>query len=178
MMPLRKYAITAGAAFILGLLLGLFGPRLYEAKTRPLPDAAQGVAVHDVHTEVPVKALDKTELKKRNLIPHSALRNPQSEVLAASTVKDSSGTRNIAAALDVKTGYTQLVQQRPFAEWMHTNALGIGVGYGKEGVRKEIFYRHKFARLWEFYPAFGAAIGKNETAGTDWLLRLDLTYEW
>ena len=180
-LPLPYSLKTHVGVFIAGLIFGaLLGLYLSHAggKSKPLASIDSEIAKHDVKTEAPVKALDKPALQKRGVIAKDITQDEKKEVLATGTIKDSSGTRNIAAALDVKTGETKLVQNRPFAEWMHSNALGIGIGYGSQGLRKEVFYRHKFARLWELYPQFGAAIGRNETDRSDWLLRIDLTYEW
>jgi hypothetical protein len=178
-LSLKSHAIVGFVCFFIGAALGFFGPSCADRKTAGiLPSIDSQVAQHEVKTEAPVLGLDKQELRRRSVISRKIVDNKTAEVLATGQVRDSSGSRTVAAVLDTKTGDTRLFQKRPFSEWMHSNTLGLGVGYGSEGLRKEFFYRHKFARLWEFYPAFGAAIGRNETDRTDWLLRIDLTYEW
>lgn len=175
----KTYTIIGFICFVLGAVLGFFGPSCADRKAaKVLPSVDSQIATHEVKPEVPIRALDKAELKRRSLIDGHVVASVQKEVLATGQVRDSSGSRTVSAVLDTKTGGTQLLSKRPLMEWMHANALGLGVGYGSEGLRKEVFYRHKFARLWELYPAFGAAIGRNETDRTDWLLRLDIAYEW
>ncbi len=149
----KIYLITALVFFVLGLVLGLSLSRCSGPESpKAVSSVDSQVAKHDVTTIAPIKALDKAELAKRGIIPKSAIRNPQSEVLATATVKDIGGTRHIAEVLDTKTGESILVDRRPLAELMHSNEFGAGFTAGSLGAGYGLDYRKTFARIWKFYP--------------------------
>ena len=149
---LKGYALVGVICFFVGAVLGFFGPSCADRKTTGiLPSIDSQVAVHDVKTEVPVKALDKQELKRRSAISRAVADNKDAEVMATGHILDSSGSRTVAAVLDTKTGDTQLIQKRPLAEWMHRWEAGLGYGLVDGNIAKGAQARYNFGRIWEAY---------------------------
>ncbi len=172
--------IAEGLGFLaLGFFLGLAVPHCGEKKIAPMTSIDSQVPKHDVQTKAPIKALDKAELKKRlTVISDKDAKDTDKEVLATGTLKDDSGTTNVGAVLDVKSGETQLVDHRPFAEWMNANEAGVGYGYGTGGVEKAVMYEHTFVRIWDLYGSVEARITDPEKESTRWGVMLWLKYRW
>ena len=176
---LKVYAAIGFVCFCLGLVLGFFAPSCAARKDgKPLSSIDSQVQTHEVVVEAPIKALDKQELRRRSSISKSVADNKTAEVLATGKVSDASGTRTVAAVLDTKTGGTTLIAKRPFAEWMSRNRIGLGYGFGTDGLERSARYDHTFGRLWELYGAAQVQATDSEDAGSSWRVMLWLDYQF
>ncbi len=146
----RTTAFSTG--FLIALLLA-FGLWYWQgsAPGKPLPNAAEGVATHDAKLQVPAKAYDKGQLQDRGVISKKTARDPGKEVTAAATIKDDSGTRHVAAELDVKTGVTTLTEKRPFMETMSRWEAGVGYGLYEGDTAQGAQVRWTFGRARMLY---------------------------
>jgi hypothetical protein len=163
----------------IGFILGLALPHIGEKKSiKAMTSVDATVPVHEVTTAAPIKALDKKELTHREIIDAPAVASVQKEILATATVKDDSGTRHVAAALDTETGLTQIVDRRPLAEWMGRNEIGLGYGIGDGGMDKAIMYERTFMRVQEFYGSIEARITDPEKDRTRWSAMFWLKYHF
>lgn len=146
----RLHTFIAGFLLALLLALGVWCCQS-NAPGKPLSNAAEGVSMHDAKLQVPVKAYDKGQLKDRGVISKKTVRDPGKEVTAAATIKDDSGTRHVAAELDVKTGVTQLVEKRPFMETMSRWEAGVGCGLYEGDTAQGAQVRWTFGRAGMLY---------------------------
>ncbi len=175
----KIYAITALACFAVGFLSGIFLPHCNGKKTAPLASVDSRVAKHEVKEHSPLKGLDKEDLKKRfRAISSGIAKDANKEVLATARIEDASGSRTIAAVLDTKTGETQQVEKRPFAELMKSQELAIGWGLMKNGEwARAAKYDVTFARIGPVYGAISAEIFSRPKA-TDWQVMAWASVRW
>jgi len=149
MTTLQKYLAVALISFFLGLC-AMYAV-VHRGKDKPMPTGDADVPRHDVEMAAPVKALDKTVLEQRGAISGDTARSRDKEVLATGQVKSSDGKKTVAAVLDVKTGDTQLMENRAFSEWMARQEVGIGYGLVDGDFARAAQYRLTFVRAWRFY---------------------------
>ena len=173
---LKLYVVVA--IIIAAAMAGSFyaGRWQRENKGKPLPTADADIPKHDVTTKEPVKALDKKELANRDVIPHSALDTPHSEILATGKIEDDSGLLYVGAELNTDTGETRLIQNRPTAEFMRRNAFGLAIEANPHGIVKEAYCTRTVARLWDAY-AFGTLGGRQREDNTNELF-VRVNAEW
>lgn len=173
----KKYLIIGLSCFAAGFLLGLALPHFGEKKAKPMASVDSEILKHEVLNTAPVQALDKAELKKRSIISSETAKAPDKEVLATATIKDDSGTRHVAAELDTKTGDTVLTAERPLAEWMSKDELGLGYGLANGDLAPAAFYEHTFVRAGPLYGAVRTEIFKRPSQ-TDWNAMAWISYRW
>ena len=136
------------------------------------------VSKETVTSEAPLQALNKQQLQKQGKISKGTEQNKNSAVLATGTVSDDSGTLYVGAELDMDTGETRIIQNRPAAETMSRNAIGISIEANPDGISKEAYYSRTFVRAFEFYATgtLGGRIREDDT--TVPFLRLNAEYRW
>ncbi len=122
----------------------------------PLPTDDSLVSRHTVTPAKPLQALDKTTLRKQGKITKAVENDASKEILATGTISNDSGVLYVGAELS-DDGGTRIIQNRPVAEIMSRNAIGIQVEANPRGIVKEGYYSRTFGRVWNFYST--AAIG-------------------
>ncbi len=106
-----------------------------------------------VEIKTPLKVLDKPSLKQTDAITDAVVKDDSKQVTASSVTKGQEGTKQISAVLDTITGTTNLIQHRPFMEWMNTTEIGIKMGFGTGGIQKGAYLEHTFFRAMDAYAA-------------------------
>jgi hypothetical protein len=121
-----------------------------DRKGTPLP-ADNTISRVTVTPEAPLVGQDKSQLRKRRVITKDIAKNPDKAVLTTTKIKDSDGSRSVAAVLDIKTGETQLVEKRPVLETMHRFEIGIGYGFESGDLARAFTAQGTIGRLGPFY---------------------------
>ncbi len=168
-------------AFLIGAVLGVAGG-LYLSQPKVIPSQNIEISKETYTLNTPLIIYNKAEAIAKKLVPKSIAKQEEKQVLAADTDKDSSGTKTHSAVLDTKTGETQLVEIRPFAEWMKANEFSLGYSVGTIGTSYNLEYKRNFARIWEIYPTiqFNAWEWQSgeRTGRTDLQVTGQITYKW
>ena len=164
-----SYLYAAG--IILIVLYGAFLVRQWKRANQGTILPSTPVAEHEVTPAVPIKAKDKQVLKKRGEISSAVASDSTKEVTATGTRQDATGTTHVAAVLDTTTGESVIVQQRPMAEFMARNAIGLEIELNPRGVSKTAYYERTFGRIWDFYASGGVGLRNREDATNEWLVR-------
>lgn len=173
----KQYSIAALVVLALLYAAFLIGQWKRDNQGAVLP-AGEPVAEHDVKTAVPVKAKDKKELEERGEIPKSVAADDTKEVTATGTKTDSDGTTHVAAVLDTTTGKSVIVEERPLAEVMRSNAAGIGIGVNREGIFKDLYYQRTFGRFGDLYLLGRIDLLFFEAGKTGYQAEAILEYRW
>lgn len=126
---------------------------MYKADTQSvtLPSGDTSIARVTVTPKAPLKGLNKQEAYKAGIIAKDVEKNPDSAVLASGKVVDDSGGRTVTAVLNVKDGNTQIVEKRPFMEFMKRLELGAGYGFESGDQAKAVQLRATIGRLDRIY---------------------------
>jgi hypothetical protein len=180
---LRSYGLTLLAGLVLGGGLGILVPQCMEHKPSARLASVDGeVSRMTVTPEAPLQALDKKELRQLGAISSAIEKKPEAAVLATGNISDSSGSRSVAAVLDVKTGDTDIVQYRKFFEWMNHGQVGAGYGIGTIGSGPKLSYRHEIFRIGEVYGGVEAEAWQwrqgERTGRTDFQISGMINYRW
>jgi hypothetical protein len=180
---LKTHSIVALVSFALGAGLALIVPNCMERRqSAPLASVDGEVSRMTVTPGAPLQALSKKELRGLGVISAAVEKKPEAQVLATGKIEDNSGSRNVAAVLDIKTGDTDIVQHRLFFEWMNHGQLGAGYDIGTLGSGPKVSFRHELFRIGAVYGGIEAAAWQwrsGERAGrTDFQIAAMLNYRW
>jgi hypothetical protein len=169
---LKKYGTWAiGAVVVLLLLYGVFLVRQWMRGNQGAVLPSAPVAEHEVKPGIPIKAKDKQALKQRGEISSAVASDGTKEITATGTKQDATGTTHVASVLDTQTGESVIIQQRPMAEFMARNAIGLEIELNPRGVSKTAYYDRTFGRVWDFYASGGVGLRNREDATNEWLIR-------
>ncbi|MCK9420214.1 MAG: hypothetical protein M0R70_12630 [Nitrospirae bacterium] len=173
----KSIVIIVEAIVIFALCMLLFRSCTDSRRGSVLVSNDALVSKHSVTPTAPVRALDKKEISRHSNIPDSVLKDETKEVLATGTIDDASGSRDVAAVLDTKSGDTVLIEKRPFFEFMSGQEVGIGYGITYYGAVKQTYYRNTFVRVGNFYGAATIeAFSVGERPG--WSAMAQMSYRW
>ena len=147
---MKTYAILAETLIIAVLAVILWGSWHAGKTGTPLP-GDKTVSRVTVTSEAPLVGYDKQQLRARGSITEAVAKDTGKAVLSTGQIKDDSGTRNIAAILDVQAGETQLIEKRPFLETMGRFEVGLGYGLESGDLAKAVQLRATLGRIGPVY---------------------------
>jgi len=127
-LKLKIIAIETIALIIVCWLL--VGAYKADKQSTSVPSLDSTISKVTVTVYVPLQGLDKQEAYKAGIIAKDVAKNDDKAVLASGKIEDDSGSREVAAVVDVHKGTTTIEQKRPYSEFM--KRFEIGVGYGIE----------------------------------------------
>ena len=176
---LKKYGTWAIAAVVvLALLYGAFLIRQWMRGNQGAVLTSAPVAEHDVDPAVPIKAKDKQVLKQRGEISSAVAADSKKEVTATGTKQDATGTTHVSSVLDTTTGESVIVQQRPMAEFMGRNAVGLTIEANPRGITKEAYYSRTVIRVWDFYVSGSVGARIREDATNEGFIRANVEFRF
>lgn len=135
------------------------------------------VATQEYTPDKPLKVHDKAALKGKKIIPKAVVEDSKFQVTATGTKEDETGTTHFSSVLDAGTGQSVIVQQRPIAEFLSSNAVGVGAGINREGFYKTVYYRRDLARVFDFYLSAGAEMSWTDS-GHEWTAGVKAEYRF
>jgi len=146
-------AYLAGLACILALCYGsyLVGQWKSGNQGAVVLSTSHIEADQDHECKGPLKVYDKGKLEDRGVIPESVKDDSSKVVTATGTIKNESGTTHVSSVLDDNTGQSVIIKDRPAAEFMSAQEIGMGYTIGSLGSGFSGRYRYTAARLWGVY---------------------------
>ncbi len=180
MKTLKNYIIVGAAVLALCYASFLIGQWKRHNKDVPLPvPAAVALAPsHTFTTKRPMRALDKPVLKKEGFISKEVEMDATREVTAAAVIVDDSGRHRVTNQVNIDSGQSVLIQQRPAAEFLSRNAIGIGAGFRQAGFFKEVYYRRDLGRVWDCYLLVGGDLYFLDNGKHDYQAWVKTEYRW
>ena len=147
----KNLLIALLITFVVGLCTGLFIASPHSSSPSSDITSITTPTTHDVTMKAPLKAEDKTVLRKSGVISKKVEKDKNTEITSAAKIQNSSGTTYVSNATDILTGVSTLTTERPLAEWMNSNSIAFGFTAGSLGFGEKLAITRTFSRIGKFY---------------------------
>lgn len=148
---LKTFSIIALIFLAIGFVVGLYVASPSSSVTSSDITSIITPTTHDVTMKVPLKAEDKTVLRKSGVISKKVEKDKNTEITSAAKIQNSYGTTYVSNATDILTGVSTLTTERPLAEWMNSNSIAFGFTAGSLGFGEKLAITRTFSRIGKFY---------------------------